>query len=113
MNLSLMSVGNKQINPGLTYFILTAAELDSIILPSTESAISKDKLQNVHRMQIFAACVRLLQSLLTAVGHLEKVVLFKLLEYTSFNLHKLKKPTKNTYVIYAVFWLSCNACTFN
>lgn len=67
MNLSLMSVGNKQINPGLTYFILTAAELDSINLPSTESAGSKDKLQNVHRKQIFAACVWLLHSLLTAV----------------------------------------------
>lgn len=62
MNLSLMSVGNKQINPGLTYFILTAAELDSIILPSTESAISKDKLQNVLH------CLHwLLHSLLTAV----------------------------------------------
>lgn len=53
MNLSLMSVGNKQINPGLTYFILSAAELDSTILPSTESASSKDKLQNVCSMQIF------------------------------------------------------------
>lgn len=48
MNLSLMSVGNKQINPGLTYFALTAAKHNSINLPCTISASSKAELQNVH-----------------------------------------------------------------
>lgn len=55
MNLSFMSVGNKQINPGLTYFVLTAAELDFINLPCTKSPSSKAELQNVRVIAVLVA----------------------------------------------------------
>lgn len=44
-----MSVGNKQINPGLTYFERTAAELNSINLPCTKSSSLKSMLQTVQK----------------------------------------------------------------
>lgn len=110
VNLSLMSVGNKQINPGLTYFALTVAEHNSINLPCTLSASSKAELQNVHRRWILLpifGCFKY-HSPLTTVWHLEQVVLFKLLEHASFDFHKLKH-NKKTYVL----WLNCEACIFN
>lgn len=95
VNLSFMSEENKQINPGLTYFILTAAELDSKNLQCTEiTKVKKMMYQLAKLMIIFVShiCYLKYHSQLTTVWHLEKVVLFKLLEHTSFDLHKLGKP---------------------
>lgn len=47
VNLSLISVGDKQINPGLTSFVHIVAQLDLIKLPCAKPAGSKTKLQCV------------------------------------------------------------------
>lgn len=56
VNLSLMSVGNKQINPGLTYFLLPATPLHLINISFTKSAGSKVRLKHsfgCHRSPLF------------------------------------------------------------
>ena len=56
MNLSFMSVGKKkQINPGLTYFVLTTAEFDSIKSPCIKSPSSKAEVQNAQKPLIYLA----------------------------------------------------------
>lgn len=70
MNLSFMSVGNKQINPGLTYFVLTAAELDSINLPCNKPPSTKTEVTKMPRDTDFVSHIRLFYVLFTTYRYL-------------------------------------------